>query len=89
MQEDDATHAGDQDLTRHSTDADNTAALNAFLATKADIDLMLERLKTLSDSHFGTRPDEINWADVGSLNNYASLLRQITDIAFSEGECAD
>ena len=49
---------------------------------------MLARLKTLSDDHFDTHPDEIDWGDVGILNHYASLLRQITDSAFSEGEHA-
>ena len=32
--------------------------------------------------------DEINWGDVGTLNHYASLLRQITESAFKEGEHA-
>ena len=67
---------------------DNTAALNAFLAAKHEIDGMLARLKTLSDGHFDTDPDAINWGDVGTLNHYASLLRQITDSAFSGGEHA-
>ena len=49
---------------------------------------MLARIKTLSDDHFETDPDAIHWGDVGTLNHYSSLLRQITDIAFSEGEFA-
>jgi hypothetical protein len=72
--------------TRRATD--NTAALNDFLAAKIEIDGMLARLKTLSHDHFDTHPDEINWGDVGTLNHYASLLRQITDSAFKEGEHA-
>ena len=67
---------------------DNTAALNAFLTAKVEIDGMLERLAALSDDHFDAHPDEINWGHVGSLKHYASLLRQITDSAFSEGEHA-
>lgn len=63
-------------------------ALDAFMTTKVQIDAMLDRLKTLSDDHFETHPDEINWGDVGTLNRYASLLRQITDSAFKEGEHA-
>jgi hypothetical protein len=55
--------------------------------TKA-LDALLERLKALSDDHFETHPDEINWGHVGTLNHYASLLRQITDAAFKEGEHA-
>ena len=72
--------------TRRATD--NTTALNAFLAAKIEIDAMLERLKALSDDHFDTHPDEINWGDVGTLTHYSSLLRQITDSAFREGEHA-
>ena len=44
---------------------------------------MLERLKALSDDHFDTHPDAINWGDVGTLNHSASLLRQITEKRFS------
>ena len=72
--------------TRRTTD--NSKALNAFVAAKIEIDGMLARLKTLSDHHFDTYPDEINWGDVGTLNHCASLLRQITDSAFKEGEHA-
>ena len=68
--------------------AQNDKALDAFIAAKAEIDVILERLKALSDDHFETHPDEINWGDVGTLNHYASLLRQITDAAFKEGEHA-
>ena len=68
--------------------AQNDKALDAFIAAKAEIDTMLERLKALSDDHFETHPDEINWGHVGTLNHYANLLRQITDAAFKEGEHA-
>jgi len=43
----------------------------------------------LSGDHFETYPDEINWGDVGTLTHYASLLRQITDSVFKEGEYAE
>jgi len=72
--------------TRRATD--NTKALDAFMTTKIQIDAMLARLTALSDDHFEAHPDEINWGDVGSLNHYASLLRQITDSACKEGEHA-
>lgn len=73
--------------TRRST-PDNFKALNAFIAMKAEIDAQLERLKSLSDDHFHAQPDEIHWGHVGDLQRYASLLRQITDAAFKEGEYA-
>ena len=72
------------------TKSGNTAsALDAFIAKKAEIDAMLERIKALSDDHFDTSPDEINWGHVGTLSHYAELLKRITDAAFKEGEHAD
>ena len=75
-------------MTNRRAAAPNDKALNAFLATKVEIDAQLERLKALSDEHFNAHPDEINWGHVGTLNHYASLLRQVSDSAFSEGEHA-
>ena len=59
-----------------------------FRLTPAEIDTMLGRLTALSDDHFETHPDEINWGHAGTLKHYAGLLRQITDSAFKEGEHA-
>jgi len=73
-------------MTRRATD--NSKALDAFIAAKLEIDTMLERLKALSDDHFETSPDEINWGHVGSLSHYRDKLREITDMAFREGEHA-
>ena len=63
-------------------------ALAAFIARKAEIDAMLARLTALSADHFDTSPEEINWGHVGNFGHYASLLKQITDMAFQEGEHA-
>ena len=65
------------------------AALSAFIAKKAEIDEMLERLQALSADHFNAHPDEINGGDVGTLEHYASQLKRITDSAFNEGEYAE
>ena len=65
------------------------AALDAFLARKAEIDTMLERIQALSEEHFNAHPDEINWGHVGTLSHYAELLKRITDAAFCEGEHAE
>jgi hypothetical protein len=73
-------------MTRRSQD--NTKALDAFIAAKAEIDAMLERLAALSADHFETSPDEIHWGHVGTLNHYRAKLREITDSAFKEGEHA-
>ena len=65
--------------------APNDKALESFLAAKRRIDDMLARIQTRSANHFDTDPEAVHWGDVGTLNNYSSLLRQITVIAFSEG----
>jgi hypothetical protein len=67
---------------------DNHTALDAFIARRAEINAMLDRLKALSDEHFGNSPDDINWGHVGSLAGYAELLKRITDAAFKEGKHA-
>ena len=68
---------------------DNSEALAAFLAKKAEIDSALARLTALSANHFGVNPDTLNWGDVGTLGFYAQQLRRITDAAFKEGEHAE
>ncbi|WP_295143844.1 hypothetical protein [uncultured Reyranella sp.] len=64
-------------------------ALDAYIAKKSEIDTMLARLTALSEDHFNTAPDEINWGHVGTLAHYAELLKRITDSAFREGEHAE
>ncbi len=67
----------------------NDEALEAFLAKKTEIDVMIARLATLSADHFNVEPDRLNWGDVGDLEFYASLLKRVTDSAFREGEYAE
>jgi hypothetical protein len=73
-------------MTRPAKPASN--ALDAFIAAKTEIDSMLARLQALSADHFNAAPNSVNWADVGSLNHFRARLREITDMAFSEGEHA-
>ena len=68
---------------------ENSRALAAFMAKKAEIDTMLERLAGLSADHFNTNPDTLHWGHVGNLEFYASQLRRVTDAAFREGEHAE
>ncbi len=65
---------------------DNSAALTAFIARKAEIDAIVIRLAALSAEHFNCAPDEVTWADVGTLGSYLQRLRQVSDAAFHEGE---
>ena len=66
----------------------NDAALAAFIAAKAEIDTMVARLAAHSADHFGYSPEEANWGHVGMLDHYRARLREITDMAFREGEHA-
>ena len=68
---------------------DNSEAVQAFLAKKAEIDNMLARLTALSSEHFNTDPETLHWGHVGNLEFYASLLKRVTDSAFREGEHAE
>jgi hypothetical protein len=71
---------------RYATD--NSQALAAFIACKAEIDTILTRLTTLSAEHFNRTPDDISWADVGTLGGYLLGLREISNGTFHEGEYA-
>ena len=67
----------------------NDAALDAFIASKNEIDAMMERLVAHSADHFGYSPEDVTWGHVGTLDHYRARLREITDMAFCEGEHAD
>ena len=67
---------------------DNSRAVTAFMAKKAEIDAMLIRLSDVSADRFDVSPDTLHWGHVGNLEHYASLLKRITDAAFQEGEHA-
>jgi hypothetical protein len=76
-------------MSQRTAPKSNDDALAAFIARKAEIDTMLQRLQALSDDHFGVAPEEVTWGDVGSLGHHADLLKRITDMAFNEGEHAE
>jgi hypothetical protein len=73
-------------MTRAARNKDK--ALDAFIAARAEIDGMLARLQALSDEHFNASPDRIDWGHVGTLHQIRARLREITDLAFNEGEHA-
>ncbi len=59
MPQRDATHPGDPAITTRRAAASNDEAMDAFIAAKAEIHLLPERLKALSDELFKTHPEEI------------------------------
>lgn len=64
----------------------NDTAMHAFIAATAEIDAMLARLAALSADHFGYSPEDVNWGHVGTLDHFSARLREITEMAFREGE---
>lgn len=52
-------------------------AVDAFIARKADIDEMIERIQQMSDDHFGVNPDDVNWGHVGDLGRIVELLKEV------------
>jgi hypothetical protein len=79
----------EQEYTMRRQARDTRSAIDAFIAKKLEIDAMLARIAKLSEDHFGADPDRVNWGDVGSLEDYATQLKRITDAAFREGEHAE
>lgn len=74
-------------MTTHSQPT-NDKALAAFVAAKAEIDAMLQRLTEFSGDHFGAEPEGVHWGHVGNLGFVAEQLRQACDFIFKEGGCA-
>ena len=56
----------------------NTKAIDAFIARKAQIDQLVERIAAASEDHFAVGPDEINWGHVASLARIAEILTDAT-----------
>jgi hypothetical protein len=67
---------------------DNRDALATFIARKIEIDTILAHLTALSAEHFNRAPNDVSWADVGTLCSYLNGLRRVSDAAFNEGEYA-
>jgi hypothetical protein len=49
---------------------------------------LLARLQALSDDLFNASPDTVDWGHVGTLNHYRARLREISHMAFNEGQHA-
>jgi hypothetical protein len=68
-----------------------TTRLPAFVGRKTEIDMIkteidtiLTRLAASSAEHFNWSPDDICWADAGTLEGYLKGLRRVSDAAFHE-----
>ncbi len=63
-------------------------AQSAFIAKKAEIDVVLARLQKLSADHFELDPDKVDWGDVGTIGHVLDYLQEASDFIFHEGEYA-
>jgi hypothetical protein len=69
----------------HKTAATNEQALDVFLAAKAEIDLLLAELASLSAEHFHADPEGIHWGQVGSANHIRDRLLEVAHFATGKG----
>ena len=68
-------------MARKNQPRDNSKALAAFMNHKAEIDELLNALKTLSDDHFNVSPEDVNWSHVGSQGYWLERLQQVARFA--------
>lgn len=57
----------------------NEKALDAYIATIAEINAKLATLTEQADNHLGHSPEEINWGHVGSAKHVLEQLAEITE----------
>jgi hypothetical protein len=58
------------------------------IASKTEIDTILARLSALSAEHFSRASENVSRVDVGTLGSYLEDLREVSNVAFHEGEHA-
>jgi hypothetical protein len=63
-------------------------AIEAFIAKKAQIDVILTRLQKLSADHFEIDPDKVDWGDVGTIAHVLDYRPEARDFIVPEGEYA-
>lgn len=57
---------------------DNTKAVNAFIGHIGDAEALVAKLKDYIESHFETLPEAVNWGDVGTAQETARRLRELS-----------
>ena len=70
-------------------DSTRVDALATCISFKMEIDERLTRLAEASEDHFHKDPDHITWGDASLLEHYNTLLKELTDKIFKEGEYAE
>ena len=57
----------------------NEEALNTYIARMGQITAMLESLTEWANDHGGISPDDVTWADVGTVGAVIERLADITE----------
>ncbi len=63
-------------------------SLAAFLAKKAEFDILLAELQQASADHFGADPETVLWGEAAWLSDATAKLKNIADQHFRRGEYA-
>jgi hypothetical protein len=63
-------------------------SLAAFLAKKAEFDILLAELQQASADHFGADPEMVLWGEAAWLSDATAKLKNIADQHFRRGEYA-
>ena len=67
---------------------DNSEQITAFVKGINDAMAKLERLAQAMDDHLSIGPDDVGWADVGTIGKINADLQDVVDFTFQEGEYA-
>ena len=67
-------------------EANQQRSLEAFLAKKAEFDVLLVELQQASADHFGADPDAVLWGEAAWLADATAKLKNIADQHFRRGE---
>lgn len=57
---------------------DNTKAVNAFIGHIGDATALIAKIKDYIEIHFETMPETVNWGDVGTAQETARRLRELS-----------
>ena len=63
-------------------------SLAAFVAKKAEFDILLAELQQASEEHFGADPETVLWGEMTWLSDATAKLKNIADTHFRRDECA-
>jgi hypothetical protein len=69
-------------------EANQQQSLEAFLAKKAEFDVLLAELQQASEDHFGADPEAVLWGEAAWLADATAKLKDIADAHFRRGESA-